>query len=114
VNPVLRLASNGGKVLRLLLLFGALLLQLLQVLQMLLLLLLLQPQLLLLPLLLLGQSSHCGFVIINIPPVCDRKLPLVVLQSAYVAGMHIYIHICRSMLYFPLVYTNLRASRATL
>lgn len=67
MNPALRLASNGGKVLRLLLLFGALLLQLLQVLQMLLLLLLLQPQLLLLPLLLLGQSSHCGFVIINIP-----------------------------------------------
>lgn len=99
MNPVLRLASNGGKILRLLLLLllGALLLQLLHVLlsllmRMLLLLLpLLQLQLLLLLLLLLlGQSSHCGLVIINIPPVCDRNLPLVGLKSAYAAGTYTY------------------------
>jgi len=94
VNPVLRLASNGGKILRLLLLLllGALLLQLLHVLLPLLLLLpLLQLQLLLLLLLLLlGQSSHCGLVIINIPPVCDRNLPLVGLKSAYAAGTYTY------------------------
>lgn len=94
MNPVLRLASNGGKILRLLLLLllGALLLQLLHVLLPLLLLLpLLQLQLLLLLLLLLlGQSSHCGLVIINIPPVCDRNLPLVGLKSAYAAGTYTY------------------------
>lgn len=73
VAPVMRLASNGGKVWRWL--FGALLLQLLQLLQVLL-MLLLQLR--------LRLSSHCGLVIINIPPVFGAQKGGISRAFAYV------------------------------